>query len=86
LDNHRLNIADGKEGWIAYAIDGKIFVKKIQDNKRKNLHLENGSFVFSSSNADYIEVEVQGAYEKLENKNAIDWFVEWFALEIPQSI
>lgn len=87
LDNHRLNTADGREGWIAYAIDGKVFVKKFQDNEpEKFAPGESEVSFYISGNADYIEIEVQGVYEKLEYNDTINWYVEWYAFDIPQSI
>jgi hypothetical protein len=87
LDNHRLNTADGKEGWIAYAVDGKLFVKKFQDNKPdKFAPGESEVLFYTSGNADYLEIEVQGVYEKLEKEKFTNWSVEWFAFNIPQNI
>ncbi len=87
LDNHRLNINDGSEGWLAYAIDQKVFIKKYEDNKPDKFAVGEGEVIFyTSRNQDYIEIEIQGKYEKLTKGNSLSWDVEWFAFEIPTNI
>jgi hypothetical protein len=87
FDNHRLNINDGSEGWLAYAIDQKVFIKKYEDNKPDKFAVGEGEVIFyTSRNQDYIEIEIQGKYEKLTKGNSLSWDVEWFAFEIPTNI
>ena len=58
-----LTTADGTEGWAAYAIDGKLFIKKFPNVKPGELAPGEGEItVYVSAVADYVEFEVQGKY------------------------
>jgi hypothetical protein len=87
LKTHLLNIADGSEGWLAYAIDGRLFIKKFKDNEPDKFAPGEAEVLFyTSSDHDYIEIETQGAYEKLGEGKNLDWKIEWLASEIPSEI
>ena len=59
LKSSLLNIADGSEGWIAYAIDGKLFIKKFEDIKPAMFAPGEAEISFYiSGETDYIEIEL----------------------------
>lgn len=87
LKTHLLNIADGSEGWLAYAIDGRLLIKKFKDNEPGKFAPGEAEVLFyTSSDHDYIEIETQGTYEKLEPGENLDWKLQWLASEIPTEI
>jgi hypothetical protein len=79
-----LTTADGTEGWAAYAIDGKLFVKKFPNIKREYLAPGEGEIaVYVSGVADYLEFEVEGKYESLKPGESSTWHVQWILANIP---
>jgi hypothetical protein len=85
--NDLLSISDGSEGWLAYAIDGKLLIKKYQDNKPGSFAPgEDEVCFYISHTADYIEIELQGKYETLNPGAKTDWQVQWLCAEIPSNI
>lgn len=86
-DNHRLSSSDGSEGWLAYAVDGKVFIKKFPDIKPGRQAPGEGEVLYYvSSTHDYIEIEIQGEYVELKPGEKTEWDVEWIAAEIPSSV
>jgi hypothetical protein len=82
-----LSIDDGSEGWIAYAIDGKLFIKKFDDIKPAMFAPGEAEISFYISyEADYIEIEVQGEYKSLNPGEKYDWKVRWTGADIPSNI
>jgi Domain of unknown function (DUF4380) len=82
-----LTSADGTEGWAAYAIDRKLFVKKFPNVRRDELAPGEGEItIYVSGVADYVEFEVQGKYEALGPGNGSSWQVTWIVADIPQSV
>ena len=82
-----LTTADGLEGWAAYAIDRKLFVKKFPNVKADELAPGEGEItVYVSAVADYVEFEVQGRYQPLEPGESSTWHVEWIVANIPADL
>lgn len=83
-ENKRLSMTDGSEGWMAYAIDGRLFIKKFQDVKTDLQAPGEGEILFYiDSEADFIEIEVQGEYNSLKPGEKSVWEIEWIGAEIP---
>ncbi len=84
---HQLSIADGSEGWAAYAVDGVLLVKIFQDTPQEAQAPGEAEVLFYvSAEAGYLEMEVQGRYEKIEPGRESSWRVEWAAETIPGGI
>ena len=85
--NNQLTISDGSEGWIAYAIDGKLLIKKFEDHKPgMSAPGEDEICFYISYEANYIEIELQGKYEPIKPGEKTDWNVEWLCANIPSNI
>jgi hypothetical protein len=86
--NKLLNIADGSEGWVAYAIDGKLFIKKFKDIKPAMFAPGEAeiSFYISAEEEDFIEIEIQGEYNSIRPGDKSVFKVEWTAADIPSNI
>lgn len=85
--NNKLNRADGLEGWLAYAVNNKLFIKKFNDTKTESIAPGEGEVLFYvGSNADFIEIEVEGEYKSLKPGEESLWNMEWIARDIPSSI
>ncbi|MCL5021288.1 MAG: DUF4380 domain-containing protein [Bacteroidetes bacterium] len=85
--NNLLTTADGTEGWAAYAIDGRLFLKKFPNISPDMLAPHEGEITFYvSKEADYVEFEVQGKYESLEPGRSSTWQVQWIVVNIPGEV
>lgn len=86
-ETYQLSIADGSEGWIAYAIGGRIFIKKYHDSARQmQAQGEAEVLLYVSPEADYIEIEIQGTYEAIAPAERSAWDVAWTGVDIPPGI
>jgi hypothetical protein len=87
LSGDRLSVSDGSEGWMAFAIDGKLLIKKFEDIKPANFAPNEAEVsIYVSGNTDYIEIELQGKYESINPGNKTVWHVEWLSAEIPANV
>lgn len=86
-ENKKLSTADGKEGWAAYAIDGKLFIKKFNDVKSEMIAPGEGEVLFYvDSDADFVEFEIEGKYQTLKPEEELNWNVEWIGIKVPSNI
>ena len=86
-ENKKLSTADGKEGWAAYAIDGKLFIKKFRDIEPAMIAPGEGEVMFYvDSDADFVEFEIEGAYQTLKPEQEFNWDVEWIGIKVPDNI
>ncbi len=85
--SEKLSITDGSEGWVAYAIDGKLFIKRFRDIKPEMQAPGEAEVLFYiSPAADYIEIEIQGKYETLKPREKSIFNVKWIGTNIPPDI
>ncbi|MFZ0454442.1 MAG: DUF4380 domain-containing protein [Ignavibacteriaceae bacterium] len=86
-EKNKLSTADGSEGWTAYAINGKLFIKKFKDvNPEKLAPGEGEVMLYVDSRADFVEYEIEGQYETLKPGEALDWNIKWIGINIPANI
>ncbi len=82
-----LTTAVGTEGWAAFAINGKLFLKKFPTVARANIAPGEGDIIlYVSKEADYVEFEIQGEYEPLKPGERLSWTVGWIVVDIPDNI
>lgn len=80
-------IANGSEGWLAYAVDGLLYLKvypKIEASKMANG--EGDIELYLSGVKPYLELEVQSAAQALRRGESLDWSVDWLVLPIPAEV
>ncbi len=85
--------ADGKDGWFAHVtVDGIVFIKKFKDAplSQKAPDPENEIQIYTTNRpitaADFVEMEVQGAYEPIAANDSSAWDVKWYVRKLPESI
>lgn len=80
-----LTTADGTEGWAAYVVGGKMFIKHFPNVVRSEIAPGEGEIAFYvSSVADYVEFEIQGKYQSLPPGGHSSWHVEWMVVDVPR--
>ena len=76
-ENRKIN-ADGK-GWLAYAANGLLLVKKFEDLQPSQPAPDEAEIqVYVNRGKSYIELESQGAYTTLKPKEQLSWTVRWY--------
>ena len=82
--NRKIN-ADGK-GWLAYANNGLLLVKKFNDLKPGDPAPNEAEVqVYVNRGKTYIELESQGAYTTLQPKEELNWTVRWYLKPIKEA-
>ena len=77
--NRKIN-ADGK-GWLAYAANGLLLVKRFDDLKASQPAPGEAEIqVYVNRGKSYIELESQGAYTTLKPSEKLNWTVRWYLL------
>lgn len=79
--NRKIN-SDGK-GWLAYAQDGLLMIKKFDDiTPDQPAPGEAEIQIYVNAGKTYIELESQGAYKTLEPGQSLDWSVDWILMPV----
>lgn len=83
--NRKIN-ADGK-GWLAYATNGLLLVKKFQDLEPSQPAPNEAEIqVYVNRGKAHIELESQGAYTTLELGKSLTWTVRWYLVPFDGAI
>ena len=84
---HNKFFADGSEGWISQVNEDVIFIKKFPNiSAEKAAPAESEIEVYTNPGKSYVEIEQQGAYQKLKPGDSLTWEVNWFLRKIPATI
>ena len=87
LHNHQKLFSTGKEGWLAYAFNGTLFVKQFQDTKYFQYSPNQGEIeIYLDKNKNYAELENHGSYQLLLSGQAISYKSTWYLANIPKGI
>ena len=78
-------IADGRDGWLAYALQGRLFIKIFDDVPLDVIAPGEGD-VEIYAGEDFLELEAQGRYSSLKSGDTLPWLVRWRIVAIPKSV
>ncbi|WGL17628.1 DUF4380 domain-containing protein [Microbulbifer bruguierae] len=80
-------IANGTEGWLAYAVDGLLYLKVYPKVAPGEMATGEGDIeLYLSGEKPYLELEVQSAARNLLTGEVLDWTVDWLVHPIPDDI
>jgi hypothetical protein len=86
LDNLKM-FSTAKEGWLAYAINGLLFVKQFPDTKPESYSPQQGEVeIYINKEKSYIELENQGAYQSLKPRESLSYTETWFLSSTPKDV
>ncbi len=84
MTNHKLSVADGSEGWLAYTVGNLLFIKKFEDVLPKDQAPDEGEIpLYVHPELPYVEIEAQGPHEIIKPNDKLKWKMKWYVLEIP---
>jgi len=85
-DNLKM-FSTAKEGWLAYAINGLLFIKQFPDTKPENYSPQQGEVeIYINNEKSYIELENHGAYQSLKPGESLSYKETWFISQIPETV
>jgi hypothetical protein len=77
---------NGSEGWLAYAADGHVFIKRFENVADRALAPgESDVEIYVNGNFDYVEIEQQGPMATPSFASPV-WRVYWQLLELPADV
>ncbi len=86
IEDHRKLFSAAKEGWLAYALDGLLFVKQFPDTKPENYSPEQGEVeIYINKEKSYIELENHGPYTTLKPGESLSYTEHWYLISIPET-
>lgn len=85
-DHHKL-MTDGKEGWLAYVINGYLVVKQFDDVPDNLIAKNEGEIeLFANAEKTCMELEHQGPLTELHPGEELTWEVIWHVKKLPESL
>ncbi|HEY0708370.1 MAG TPA: DUF4380 domain-containing protein, partial [Polyangia bacterium] len=79
--------ADAREGWLAWADNGAVFIKKFADVPAAMLAPMQGDVeIYTNMLRTYIELENQGPYTRLAPQASLTWTVTWHLKRLPAGV
>jgi hypothetical protein len=87
VKEHEKLFSTASEGWLAYALDGVLFIKQFPDIKPENYSPQQGEVeIYTHNDKTYSELEIQGSYRLLQPGESINYSVVWSLVTIPKKI
>jgi len=87
LKNHLLSVSDGSEGWLAYILDGYLYLKIFEDVPAGEQFEGEGEIpVYVSPSHNYVEIEAQGKKNNLKAGASLEWKMKWIIRKLPERI
>jgi hypothetical protein len=80
-------VANGREGWLAWASEGMLYVKQSTPVSLANMAKGEGDIeIYVSDKLPYVELEIQSAAQTLQPGERLDWQVSWTLLPLPDDV
>jgi hypothetical protein len=87
IPDHQKLFSTAREGWLAYALNGILFVKKFPDTVPENYSPQQGEVeIYINKDKTYTELENQGEYCLLKPRESLNYTVVWYLQPIPETI
>jgi len=85
-ENHKL-FSSAIEGWVAYALNGLLFIKQFPDTKPEKYSPEQGEVeIYVNKDKSYIEIENQGDNQQLLPGESLSYDENWYLISIPEKM
>jgi hypothetical protein len=72
-------------GMLAHATDGYLFVKAFE-SVAAHSQAPGEAAIEIYANRRYVELEIQGRYERIEAGEKVSWFVTWYLRKLPRGM
>jgi len=76
-----------REGWLAYAFNGVLFIKQFPDIQPENYPPQQGEVeIYTNKDKSYSELENHGYYSLLQPGESCSYSVNWYLVPIPRKV
>jgi hypothetical protein len=87
IQEHQKLFSTAQEGWLAYALNGLLFIKQFPDTKPEKYSPKQGEVeIFINKDKIYIELENHGEYQLLQPGESLSYSVKWILISIPENV
>lgn len=87
IPQHQKLFATAREGWLAYAFNGMLFIKQFPDIKPEEYVPGQAEVeIYTDKKKSYSELENHGAYCTLLPGQSLSYIVNWYLIPIPIKI
>jgi hypothetical protein len=87
IEVHQKSFSTAKEGWLAYSLDGLLFIKQFPDTKPENYSPQQGEVeIYVNKEKSYIELENHGPYQLLQPGESLTYCENWYLMSVPETI
>lgn len=84
---HQKLFSTAKEGWLAYIIDGTLFIKQFPDIQPEKYSPQQGEVeIFINKDKIYLELENHGEYQLLQPGQSLSYKEIWLLIPVPETI
>jgi hypothetical protein len=84
ISKHQKLFSTAKEGWLAYALNGLLFIKQFPDTKPEDYSPQQGEVeIYINKEKSYAELENQGPYQLLNPCESLRYQENWFLIPLP---
>lgn len=85
IPQHLKLYSTAREGWLAYAIHGMLFIKQFPDTKPEDYSPHQGEVeIYINKDKSYTELENHGAYQTLKPGETLNYQEVWYLEPIPE--
>lgn len=87
LSEHKKLFAAAREGWMAYAFRGVLFIKQFPDTAPQDYSPDQGEVeVYINKDKRYAELENHGSYTSLQPGQSLRYITNWVAVPLLKTI
>jgi hypothetical protein len=87
IQGYQKLFSTAKEGWLAYALNGLLFIKQFPDTKPENYSPRQGEVeIYINKDKIYIELENHGEYQLLQPGESLSYKEKWFLMSLPENV
>jgi len=87
IEDHQKLFSTAKDGWLAYYLNGLLFIKQFPDIQPENYSPQQGEVeIYINKEKSYTELENQGAYRLLQPGESIEYIVNWYLVPITETV
>jgi len=87
IEDHQKLFSTAKDGWLAYALNGLLFIKLFADTKPENYSPQQGEVeIYINKEKKYTELENHGPYTTLKPDESLTYQETWLLIQIPENI
>lgn len=87
ITDHQKSFSTACEGWLAYALNGLLFIKQFPDTNPEKYSPQQGEVeIYVNKEKTYTELENHGDYQVLKPGESLSYKQTWLLIPIPETM